>query len=58
MTRVYLAFAFILGLAACGVDGEPIRPTVAGSVNINSSGVYPHVGVATNAGPVSVFVGL
>lgn len=48
-----------LGLAACGVDGEPTRPPdVNAGVTINSSGVYPSVGIGWNAGPVRVGIGL
>lgn len=45
-------------LAACGVDGEPITPTLAANVGVGSSGVSSNVGVGMNRGPVSVFLGL
>lgn len=52
---------FLLGLAAltaCGVDGEPVAPTLNGGVTINNSGIHPHANVGVNKGPVSVNVGL
>lgn len=48
----------LLALAACGVDGEPVRPSVGAGVTINSGGVYPSVGVGLNTGPLSIFLGL
>ena len=45
-------------VAACGVDGEPITPTLAANVGVGSSGVSSNVGVGMNKGPFSVFWGL
>ena len=56
--RVLCLLSLLSVLAACGVDGEPIRPSVSGAVTINSGGVYPSVGVGVNQGPISVFLGL
>ncbi|WP_300036086.1 hypothetical protein [uncultured Roseobacter sp.] len=51
--------ALILGLlAACGADGEPVRPTVNGGVTISNSGIYPSASIGLGRGPVSVRVGL
>ncbi|MCV6586918.1 MAG: hypothetical protein OIF47_15410 [Marinibacterium sp.] len=52
-----LALCLALGLAACGADGEPIRPSAALSVSGGSSGVRVGGGVAAQAGPFSIFVG-
>lgn len=45
-------------LTACGVDGEPVQPTVSGAVTISDSGIYPSVGVGLYQSPFSVFLGL
>jgi hypothetical protein len=57
MTRI-LAFVSLTGLAACGVDGEPIPPTVDAGVTINSSGVYPSARIGLNTGPFWLRLGL
>lgn len=56
MKRLIAAMTICGTLAACGVDGEPEKPTVSGAVTISNNGVYPSVGVSK--GPVSIFVGL
>lgn len=61
MTRGVLMLSAVIalaGLAACGVDGEPIRPTAAASIGVGSGGVHSNVGVGVSKGPVSVFLGL
>lgn len=57
--KKYLFVALFTGLAACGVDGEPVAPPdVDAGVTINSSGIYPSVGVGFNAGPMRIRLGL
>ncbi|WP_170311858.1 hypothetical protein [Sulfitobacter sabulilitoris] len=53
-----LAALGLMTLAACGADGEPVRPTANGTVTISSSGVHAGVGVGLHKGPFSVFLGL
>ncbi|SFJ83877.1 hypothetical protein [Celeribacter neptunius] len=40
MTRVFMAFAMMIGLVACGADGDPVKPEVGVSttVGVNSKG--------------------
>lgn len=45
-------------LAACGVDGEPVRPNVNAGVNINKNGIYPSASVGVAKGPLSIGLGL
>ncbi len=52
--RVMSTFLLIGALAACGVDGEPVKPT--GSVTVGPGGVSTSVGVQT--GNVGVTIGL
>ena len=58
MKRLIASLCLIGTLAACGADGEPVRPTVSGAVTISDGGVYPSVGVGVNRGPFSIFLGL
>jgi hypothetical protein len=45
-------------LAACGVEGAPVRPSLDAGVSITPGGIYPAASVGVNKGPVSVRVGL
>ena len=47
-----------LFLAGCGVDGEPIQPTLNAHLGVGSSGAYVGGGVGLSQGPLSVFLGL
>jgi len=57
MRRKFLVVAALSTLAACGVDGEPITPTVSGAVTISDSGVFPSVGVGLYQSPFSLNLG-
>lgn len=46
----------ILALAACGVDGDPIKPNV--NVGVGPNGVKTSASVGTKVGPVNVRIGL
>ena len=45
-------------LAACGVVGAPVRPSLDAGVSITPGGIYPSASVGVNKGPVSLRVGL
>lgn len=55
--RGILTLAVLTLLAACGVDGEPVQPTLNAGVGISSSGVTPYGGVGLQTGPLSLFLG-
>lgn len=57
MMRV-IAFGVLTSLAACGVDGEPVKPTLNAGVSIGSGGVSQNVSVGARKGPFSVNWGL
>lgn len=57
ITRAICLIA-LLGVAACGVDGEPVRPNASIGVNIGSGGVSTSGSIGVSAGPVSVGVGI
>ena len=48
----------LLGLAACGADGEPVRPTAQSQITLSSSGTYVQTNLGVTRGPVSVSLGL
>lgn len=45
-------------LAGCGVDGEPVRPTLNTSVGVGKGGVHTSTRVGARVGPVNLGVGL
>lgn len=53
-----LSLLALLTLAACGADGEPVRPTAATEVTYSSSGVYAQARVGITRGPLTVTLGL
>jgi len=57
--RVILALPLIGLLAACGADGDPVRPNVSTGVSINSNGtVSTATSVSASSGNVTVAIGL
>ena len=56
--RAVFAMITLVVLAACGADGEPVRPSVNAGVSITPSGVHPSASVGTRVGPVNVSIGL
>lgn len=53
-----LTLLALLTLAACGADGDPLRPSLDTTVRITPDGVRTSTGVSVSSGPVSVRVGL
>lgn len=53
MIRV-IAFGALVALAACGADGEPIKPTLNAGVSLGSGGVNTNVSVGARKGPLSI----
>ena len=43
----------LLILAACGADGDPLRPTASGTVSIGSDGVSTNASVGATNGTVT-----
>lgn len=56
--RVLSVVVACAGLAACGVDGEPVRPHVNTHVGVGKGGVHTSTNVGASVGNVSVGVGL
>lgn len=56
--KVIVTLMALAVLAACGANGEPVRPSVNAGVSITSSGVSPSVSVGTRIGNVGVSIGL
>ena len=53
-----LALTAIMGLAGCGADGEPIRPTAQANVGVGDRGVNGSVRTGLISGNLSVDVGM
>lgn len=53
-----LAVIAALALAGCGVEGDPVRPTVSTTVSAGSGGVHTSVGTGVRVGGVNVGVGV
>ncbi|CRL10212.1 hypothetical protein [Phaeobacter italicus] len=58
MTRILFALGLTLVVAACGVDGEPVRPSLNAGIGVSSSGVHAGGSVGLSKGPLSVSLGL
>ncbi len=57
MLRV-VSIVLCLGfLASCGVDGEPVTPTMTATVGVGSGGVHTSGRVGVTKGPLSISVG-
>jgi len=56
--RLIGALTCLAFLAACGVDGEPVRPALNTTVGVNSSGAYTNTKVTATRGNVTLGVGL
>ena len=55
--RHLLACLVLSTLAACGVDGEPVRPSMEANVGAGSRGMSGNVGTTLISGNMSVHVG-
>ncbi|MDG2055748.1 MAG: hypothetical protein P8J82_00490 [Tateyamaria sp.] len=57
MSRVLSVIA-LLGLVACGADGEPIKPTSKLDINAGSTGLHVGGSIGVSKGPLSVGLGV
>lgn len=57
MIRIFSVIA-VLGLVACGVDGEPLQPSANLNVGVGSGGVYTGGTIGVSQGPISVGIGV
>ncbi|MDD9706405.1 hypothetical protein PVW53_00425 [Seohaeicola sp. SP36] len=58
MKALILCGLSLILLAACGVEGAPVRPSLDAGVSVTRGGIYPSASVGLNKGPVSLRVGL
>ncbi|WP_193748218.1 lipoprotein [Leisingera sp. ANG-M1] len=57
MRKTVFALFALAVLTACGVDGEPVQPTLNAGIGVGDSGVHVGGAVGLHKGPVSVFLG-
>jgi len=57
MIRITTVIA-LLGLVACGVDGEPLQPSANLNVGVGTDGIYTGGTIGLSQGPISVGVGV
>ncbi|WP_164860730.1 hypothetical protein [Parasedimentitalea marina] len=57
MHKWMLSLTAIAVLAACGVDGEPVQPSLNAGIGISNSGVHARGGVGVHQGPLSLYLG-
>jgi hypothetical protein len=58
MKRIIATLVVIQALTGCGIDGEPERPTVHGTVTMSDSGLSAGAGVRLGHGPFTLGLGL
>ena len=58
MIRISAALAMLTLLAACGADGDPIRPSLNSTLSVTPSGVSLGTSLGVSKGPVSLAVAL
>lgn len=56
--RVCAAIVLALTLAACGADGDPVRPTAKTNVTLSGNGVGIGTNLGLRKGPFALNVGL
>lgn len=56
MKRI-MSLIVLLTIGGCGVDGEPIRPSMATTIGVGSSGVQTSTSVSASSGNVTVTAG-
>ncbi len=57
MRKWILALAGVAALTACGVDGEPVLPSLNANVGLSNNGVHAGGSVGLSKGPVNVSLG-
>lgn len=53
-----LGIVVLVSLSACGVDGEPVPPSVETSIGVGSDEVSAETGVTIGQGPFTVSWGV
>lgn len=57
MRNMIIAVLGLAMLCACGVDGEPVQPSLNAGVGIGSGGVHVGGAVGLSKGPLHVALG-
>lgn len=56
--RSFVALISIVFIAACGANGEPVRPSVNTGVTVSNSGISTNVSTGVKLGGVDLSLGL
>ncbi|OUS38276.1 hypothetical protein A9Q94_02960 [Rhodobacterales bacterium 56_14_T64] len=57
MQKWILTLMAVAIVSACGVDGEPVQPSLNAGVSVSNSGVHARGGVGLNKGPFGLYLG-
>jgi len=57
MRKWILTLMAVAIVSACGVDGEPVQPSLNAGVSVSNSGVHTRGGVGLNKGPFGLYLG-
>lgn len=52
--KPFLLGLALLGLTACGVDGDPVTPSANATINIGTNGISTSAGIGVRKGPISI----
>ena len=58
MTRIGFGAMALALLAACGVEGPPVRPSLGATIGAGSGGVYTSLRTGATLGNVTVGMGI
>lgn len=54
--KKFMLVAAVL-VAGCGVDGEPVQPSMNVGIGVGSSGAHTYGGIGLHQGPMSIYLG-
>ncbi|MDK3073364.1 hypothetical protein QO034_09605 [Sedimentitalea sp. JM2-8] len=55
MKKIVVVLAVFL--AGCGVDGEPVQPSMNVGIGVGSGGMHTYGALGVHQGPMSIYLG-